>query len=74
MAYNTTAKGLSALGRHGDNTLLHVSEDELAGLQSLIGHKLPTNPDTGLQEAFDLKNIIAMLGIGALGAAQVVQR
>lgn len=68
MAYNTTAKGLSALGRHGDNTLLHVSEDELAGLQSLIGHKLPTNPDTGLQEAFDLKNIIAMLGIGALGA------
>jgi hypothetical protein len=68
MAYNTTAKGLSSLGRHGDNTLLHVSEDELAGLQSLIGHKLPTNPDTGLQEAFDLKNIIAMLGIGALGA------
>lgn len=69
MAYNTTAKGLSALGRHGDNTLLHVSKDELAGLQSLIGHKLPTNPDTGLQEAFNLKNIIAMLGIGALGAA-----
>ena len=69
MAYNTTAKGLSSLGRHGDNTLLHVSEDELVGLQSLIGHKLPTNPDTGLQEAFDLKNIIAMLGIGALGAA-----
>jgi hypothetical protein len=69
MAYNTTAKGLSSLGRHGDNTLLHVSEDELAGLQSLIGHKLPTNPDTGLQEAFYLKNIIAMLGIGALGAA-----
>ena len=68
MAYNTTAKGLSALGRNGDNTLLHVSKDELAGLQSLIGHKLPTNPDTGLQEAFDLKNIIAMLGIGALGA------
>ena len=68
MAYNTTAKGLSALGRHGDNTLLHVSKDELDGLQSLIGHKLPTNPDTGLHEAFDLKNIIAMLGIGALGA------
>jgi len=68
MAYNTTAKGLSALGRHGDNTLLHVSKDELAGLQSLIGHKLPTNPHTGLQEAFELKNIIAMLGIGALGA------
>jgi hypothetical protein len=69
MAYNTTAKGLSALGRNGDNTLLHVSKDELAGLQSLIGHKLPTNPHTGLHEAFDLKNIIAMLGIGALGAA-----
>jgi hypothetical protein len=31
MAYNTTAKGLSALGRHGDNTLLHVGKDELVG-------------------------------------------
>ena len=69
MAYNTTAKGLSALGRHGDNTLLHVGQDELAGIQSLLGHELPTNPHTGLQEAFELKNIIAMLGIGALGAA-----
>jgi len=69
MAYNTTAKGLASLGRHGDDTLLHVSKDELAGLQAIIGHKLPTNPHTGLQEAFDLKNIIAMLGIGALGAA-----
>jgi hypothetical protein len=68
MAYNTTAKGLASLGRHGDDTLLHVSKDELAGLQAIIGHKLPTNPHTGLQEAFDLKNIIAMLGIGALGA------
>lgn len=69
MAYNTTAKGLSALGRHGDNTLLHVGQDELAGIQSLLGHELPTNPHTGLQEAFELKNVIAMLGIGALGAA-----
>lgn len=68
MAYNTTAKGLSALGRNGDNTLLHVSKDELAGLQSLIGHKLPTNPHTGLQEAFELKKIIALLSIGGLGA------
>jgi hypothetical protein len=68
MAYNTTAKGLSALGRNGDNTLLHVSKDELAGLQSLIGHKLPTNPHTGLQEAFDLKKIVALLGIGGIGA------
>jgi hypothetical protein len=68
MAYNTTAKGLSALGRNGDNTLLHVSKDELAGLQSLIGHKLPTNPHTGLQEAFDLKRIIALMGIAGLGA------
>jgi hypothetical protein len=68
MAYNTTAKGLSALGRNGDNTLLHVSKDELAGLQSIIGHKLPTNPHTGLQEAFELKKIVALLGIGGLGA------
>lgn len=68
MAYNQTAKGLAALGRKGDDTLLHVSKDELAGLQSIIGHQLPVNPSTGLHEAFELKNLLATLGIGLAGA------
>lgn len=47
------AEELASKGRYGDNRLLHVSDVELAGLASLIpGGKLPTNPDTGLPEAF----------------------
>ena len=75
MAYNTTAKGLSSLGRKGDDTLLHVSKDELAGLQSLLG-PISVNPDTGLPEAFAWKDVLktALIGIagaytGGLGAA-----
>ena len=75
MAYNQTAKGISALGRKGDDTLLHVSKDELAGLQSLLG-PISVNPDTGLPEAFAWKDVLktALIGIagaytGGLGAA-----
>ena len=39
-------------GRFGDDRLLHVSRHEIKGLESLIGTTLPTNPDTGLKEAF----------------------
>jgi hypothetical protein len=67
MAYNTTAKGLSALGRHGDNTLLHVGKDELAGLQSLLG-PISVNPDTGLPEAFAWKDVLTTALIGLAGA------
>lgn len=67
MAYNQTAKGISALGRKGDDTLLHVSKEELAGLQSLLG-PISVNPDTGLPEAFAWKDMLATAGIGILGA------
>jgi hypothetical protein len=67
MAYNTTAKGLSALGRKGDNTLIHVSKDELAGLQSLLG-PVSTNPHTGLPEAFAWKDVLTTALIGITGA------
>ena len=67
MAYNQTAKGISALGRNGDNTLIHVSKDELAGLQSLLG-PISVNPETGLPEAFAWKDMLATAGIGILGA------
>lgn len=67
MAYNHTAKGLSALGRKGDDTLLHVSKSELAGLQSILG-PISTNPNTGLPEAFAWKDLLAAAGIGIAGA------
>jgi hypothetical protein len=67
MAYNTTAKGLAALGREGDNTLIHVSKDELAGLQSLLG-PVSTNPHTGLPEAFSWKKVLETALIGIAGA------
>ena len=67
MAYNQTAKGISALGRKGDDTLLHVSKEELAGLQALLG-PISVNPDTGLPEAFAWKDVLITGLIGLAGA------
>jgi hypothetical protein len=67
MAYTHTANGLASLGRKGDDTLMHVSKKELAGLQSLLG-PITSNPDTGLPEAFNWKDILVSLGVGMLGA------
>ena len=40
-------------GRYGDNILVHMNKDEAAVLAKSAGiEKLPTNPDTGLPEAF----------------------
>ena len=54
------ASAVKAQGRHGDNTLLHVSTGELEGLSRLLGRKLTVNPHTGLHEAFGLKNLLPM--------------
>ena len=67
MAYNQTAKGISALGRKGDDTLLHVSKEELAGLQSLLG-PISVNPETGLPEAWVWKDLVKTALIGLAGA------
>ena len=51
-----SAQGLASLGRYGDSMLMHVSPAEVSGLQAIgqmTGHKLHTNPHTGLPEAFD---------------------
>jgi hypothetical protein len=69
MAYTSTAKGLAALGRGGDNTLMHVGKNELAGLQHVLGRELTVNPETGLLEAFSLSDILVPLGIGLAAAA-----
>lgn len=61
-----TANHLASYGRHGDDTLLHVSRAELAGIRQLTGHGFTTNPHTGLPEAFNWAKAIlpAIAGIG----------
>lgn len=62
-----TSKGIAALGRNGDDTLLHVKKEELAGLEALLG-PVTVNPKTGLPEAFQWTDILTSLGVGLLGA------
>ena len=72
MATHQLAKGLASLGRHGDSMLMHVSPAEVEGLKAvgaMTGHKLHTNPHTGLPEAFDFGDFFTSLiptGIGML--------
>jgi hypothetical protein len=61
-----TVNHLASYGRHGDDTLLHVSRAELAGIRQLTGKGFTTNPHTGLPEAFNWAKAIlpAIAGIG----------
>ena len=64
------AKGLASLGRGGDDTLVHMSKQELHGLQNLAarhGTTLTTNPHTGLPEAFNLGKLLPTLAGVAVG-------
>jgi hypothetical protein len=68
-----TARSLASYGRHGDNNLVHVSDNELRGIEQLTGKKFTRNPHTGLPEAFNFGNALAMaapviagLGVTAL--------
>jgi hypothetical protein len=64
MATHQLAQGLASLGRHGDSMLMHVSPSEVAGLKaigSMTGHKLHTNPRTGMPEAFDFGDFFTSL-------------
>jgi len=66
------SQGLASLGRNGDSMLVHMSPKEVAGLQGLAmaqGGSLTVNPDTGLPEAFSLRNLFTSLiptGVGFL--------
>jgi hypothetical protein len=54
------AQHLAAQGRHGDDMLVHMNRNEVAGLQSLAqqkGTSLTRNPHTGLPEAFGLGDL-----------------
>lgn len=63
-------------GRNGDNTMVHMSNGEVAGLEALAranGTNLTTNPVTGYPEAFNLVPTLAGIAggmiAGPLGAA-----
>ena len=65
------ARGLAALGRGGDSMLVHMSPQEVAGLQALAlqtGTSLTINPNTGLPEALNLKKFLKAVVPIALGA------
>jgi len=66
-------QSIAAKGRHGDNTLMHVSDGEVAGLnalaRSMMGRELTRNPDTGLPEAFLFAPLLAPALMGAAGGA-----
>jgi hypothetical protein len=72
MATHQLAQGLASLGRHGDSMLMHVSPSEVAGLKAvgaMTGHKIHTNPHTGMPEAFDFGDFFTSLiptGVGFL--------
>ena len=83
MSLHTAAQHVASRGRDGDSTLVHMSPNEVKGLQAIAmaaGGSLSINPDTGLVEASFLKRLIplaagvalASTGIGAPLAAGMV--
>jgi len=65
MSLQHVANHLASQGRNGDSMLMHVTPNEVAGLQSLAqqhGGSLTVNPNTGLPEA----NFLDDIGLGAV--------
>jgi hypothetical protein len=63
---------MSAKGRGPDSMLVHMTPREVASLQALAvknGTSLTVNPETGLPEAFKLKDLLPMIAGAALGPA-----
>lgn len=62
------ANQVAQQGRFGDSTLVHMNPAELRGLAALHPQgRLPTNPQTGYPEAFDLFGALSGLAGGGLG-------
>jgi hypothetical protein len=64
---HTLAKKLAAHGRGGDSMLVHMTPNEVQGLQKIAqvhGGSLTVNPKTGLVEAGFLSSILPMLAGG----------
>jgi hypothetical protein len=69
-----SAQHLASYGRKGDTELVHMSKDEIKGLQGLAlahGGSLTINPDTGLVEAGFLRQILPMVAGAALASTGV---
>jgi hypothetical protein len=72
MSIQALSQSLAAKGRNGDSMLVHMAPREVAGLQALAqanGTSLSINPDTGMPEAFSLKQIIPLVAAYFLGPA-----
>ena len=66
------AQDMQGYGRNGDTMLMHVSPEEVSGLQALAqnnGTSLTINPHTGMPEAFSLKKLLPALAGAALTIA-----
>ena len=71
MSLQAAAHHLSSQGRGPDTTLVHMSRDEVKGLNDLAmahGGHLTINPHTGLPEAGFLSSLLPMIGGAALSA------
>ena len=70
MSLHQLAKHVQAAGRDEDTQLIHMTPNEIKGLQALAmshGGSLTINPHTGLPEAGFLKNILpTVVGAGAM--------
>lgn len=70
MSLHQAAQHLRAQGRGPDDQLIHMSGNEVAGLQALAmahGGSLTINPETGLPEAGFLDKLLpAIIGAGAV--------
>ena len=49
-------KNIASRGRYGDSTLVHMNPTELSGLAQM--GQMTINPETGLPEAFGLRDAI----------------
>lgn len=66
-----TAQDIASYGRNGDTMLVHMTPDEVGGLQALAmaqGGSLTINPDTGLPEASFLSDTFKAIAPTLIGA------
>ena len=72
MSLHQAAQHLAAQGRGKDTTLVHMTPNEVRGLQQIAmaaGGSLSINPSTGLPEAGFLENMLPMIiGAGLIAA------
>lgn len=71
---NYVIEQIANKGRYGDDKLVHMSSGEINGLKALAkatGTQITKNPETGLDEAFNLRTILPIVAGAALGPAGI---